>query len=237
VGTGRQRLERRRGRLWRRIAAGDSYGLVLLLIVVALAVGVLTGDTPFILMVEVVVQAVTLLVALKASMVRPNVMRIAALVVSLATLLALILVATGAFDESRAIARGLEATLAFVAPVVILHRLIRHYEVTTETVLGVLCVYLLIGLSFANVYAVIDGVGDPFFTQLEDATFGDFVYFSYVTQATVGYGDLTAATQPGRMLAVANGLLGQIYLVTVVAVVVGNLGRSRPSAAEAVKEE
>jgi len=238
VGTGRQRLARRRGRLWRRIAAGDSYGIVLILIVLALAVGVMTPDTAFVLAIELLVQAVTLLVTFKASMVSKRVMRIAALLITFGTALALVLLVTGAFDESRAIARSFEAVLAFVAPVVILHRLIRHYEVTTETVLGALCVYLLIGLVFANIYAVVETLGGtPFFAQIEDAAFADFVYFSYVTQATVGYGDLTAVTTPGRMLAVANGLLGQMYLVTVVAIIVGNLGRSRLSAAEAAAKK
>jgi hypothetical protein len=229
-----QRLRNRP--LGRRIAAGDSYGIVLILIVLALAVGVVTPDTAFVLAIEVLVQAVTLLVTFKASMVSPRVMRAAALFIGLGTLLAMVLLATGAFDESRAIARSFEAVLAFVAPVVILQRLVRHYEVTGETVLGALCVYLLIGLVFANIYAVVETLSaTPFFAQIDDASFTDFVYFSYVTQATVGYGDLTAVTTPGRMLAVANGLLGQIYLVTVVAILVGNLGRSRPAAADSAE--
>ena len=223
----------RHHRLRQRIAAGDSYGIVLVLIVLALAVGVATPDTALVLTVELMVLAITLLVTFKASMVSRRVMRLATLVVVLGTVLALALLLSGAIDESRAITRGFEAVFAFVAPVVILQRLVRHYEVSSETVLGALCVYLLIGLMFANVYAAIDtGTGTPFFAQVEDAVFADFVYFSYVTLATVGYGDLSAATTPGRMLAVANGLLGQIYLVTVVAIIVGNLGRARPAAAE-----
>jgi len=223
----------RQRRLWRRIAAGDSYGIVLVLIVLALTLGVITADTALILGIQVVVQAITLLVTFKASLVSGRVMRIATLFVAIGTALALVLLLTGALEESRGIARSFEAVLAFVAPVVILQRLIRHYEVTVETVLGALCVYLLIGLVFANIYAAVETVGGtPFFAQVENAQFVDFVYFSYVTQATVGYGDLTAVGTPARMLAVANGLLGQIYLVTVVAIIVGNLGRSRASLPE-----
>jgi hypothetical protein len=228
-----QTLVRRRGKIARRIAAGDSYGIVLILIVIALAFGVTSTDSAFGLAIQVLVQAITLLVTFKASMVSARVMRIAALVITLGTVLALVLLLTGELEQSRAIARSFEAALAFVAPVVILQRLIRHYEVSIETILGALCVYLLIGLVFANVYAAVEtATGTPFFAQIEDASFADFVYFSYVTQATVGYGDLSAAATPGRMLAVANGLLGQIYLVTVVAIIVGNLGRARPAAAE-----
>ena len=50
----------------------------------------------------------------------------------------------------------------------------------------------------------------------------------YVTLTTVGYGDLTANGHLGRALAVLDALLGQIYLVTVVALLVSRLGRTRP---------
>ena len=55
----------------------------------------------------------------------------------------------------------------------------------------------------------------------------DFLYFSFVTMTTVGYGDLTAAGDLGRMLAVTEALIGQLYLVTVVALVIGNIGQER----------
>ncbi len=60
----------------------------------------------------------------------------------------------------------------------------------------------------------------------------DFVYYSFVTLTTVGYGDLTASTGIGRMLSVTEALVGQLYLVTVVAILVSNLGRNRKPAAE-----
>ena len=53
------------------------------------------------------------------------------------------------------------------------------------------------------------------------------VYFSFVTLTTVGYGDLTASNSVGRAFAVQEALFGQIYLVTVVALLVSNLGRQR----------
>ena len=54
-----------------------------------------------------------------------------------------------------------------------------------------------------------------------------YLYFSYITLATIGYGDFTPAHTAGRFLAVAEGLMGQLYLVTILAVIVSNLGRQR----------
>jgi voltage-gated potassium channel Kch len=57
-------------------------------------------------------------------------------------------------------------------------------------------------------------------------TSANFLYFAFVTMTTVGYGDLSAAEGIGRAFAIALALLGQIYLITVVAVIVSNLGAS-----------
>jgi uncharacterized membrane protein len=78
---------------------------------------------------------------------------------------------------------------------------------------------------FSFLFGAVQEIDGPFFAQVADPSRSDFLYFSYVTVATVGYGDLTAASDLGRMLAVTEGLLGQIYLVTVVALIVSNLAR------------
>ena len=66
----------------------------------------------------------------------------------------------------------------------------------------------------------------PFFVQTTAPASAEYVYFSYTTLATVGYGDFTAATSLGRMLVGLRGLVGQLYLVSAVALLVGNIGRS-----------
>lgn len=104
----------------------------------------------------------------------------------------------------------------------------RHQAITIEAVSGAVCTYLLIGLFFAFLYGTLDHLAGPFFTGGAPATNSNCLYFSFVTQTTVGYGDLTARTDVGHTLAVAEALIGQVYLVTVVALIVGNLGRARP---------
>jgi hypothetical protein len=91
-------------------------------------------------------------------------------------------------------------------------------------VLGAVCIYVLLGMLYAFLYAAIDSVtGDPFFVQTSHATIQDFLYFSYITQTTVGYGDFTARGDLGRALAVLEAMGGQLYLVTIIAVLVSRL--------------
>ena len=71
---------------------------------------------------------------------------------------------------------------------------------------------------------------NPFFAQTADATLPNFLYFSFITQTTVGYGDFSAATDLGRTLAVLDALLGQLYLVTVLALLVGRMAASTRAA-------
>jgi voltage-gated potassium channel Kch len=93
-------------------------------------------------------------------------------------------------------------------------------------VLGAVCVYILLGMMWAFAFAAI-GTFDsqPFFAQEAHATVADYLYFSFTTITTVGYGDLTAAQSLGRALAVLAALIGQLYLVTVIALLISNLGR------------
>jgi hypothetical protein len=98
-------------------------------------------------------------------------------------------------------------------------------------VLGVLCIYLLMGMFCASLFGAIDRLGgQPFFAGGIAATTSNCLYFSFTTLTTVGYGDLTARTGLGHTLAVSEALVGQIYLVTVVALLVANLGRARGGA-------
>ena len=76
--------------------------------------------------------------------------------------------------------------------------------------------------------------GDPsaFFESSADSAgsegqLADLLFFSYTTLTTVGYGNLIPADGAGRMLAVAEALTGQIYLVTVVAIIVGGFASAR----------
>jgi uncharacterized membrane protein len=105
----------------------------------------------------------------------------------------------------------------------------RQPSIDRTVVAGAVCIYLLIGLFFAQVYMLQGAWLDaPFFAQVTEPDAVDFTYFSFVTLTTVGYGDLSAAGDLGRVSAITEALLGQLYLVTVVALVVSRIGHERP---------
>ena len=101
---------------------------------------------------------------------------------------------------------------------VTINRVLHHRRVTSETVLGALCAYVLIGLLFAFVYLAVDNVRDtPFFTQPGTPDQGEFLYFSFVALTTLGFGDLTPSEGLPQALTVLEALIGSVFLVTLVA--------------------
>lgn len=102
-------------------------------------------------------------------------------------------------------------------------------EVNRQSVTGAVCVYVLIGLLFMFIYGAAAALGSgPFFAQGTDGTTSLRLYFSYVTLATLGYGDYTPAGDFGHTAAIVEALFGQLYLVTVVALLVANIRAKRP---------
>jgi hypothetical protein len=118
--------------------------------------------------------------------------------------------------------------LVTAAPIVALRRLVQHRTVKVETLLGALSVYLLIALAATYFFLFIDtflsGSG-RFFGQEEPTTV--FTYFSLITITTVGYGDFDPAGVVGRAAAAWEAIIGQIYLVVVVARLVTLYGGGR----------
>jgi hypothetical protein len=95
-------------------------------------------------------------------------------------------------------------------------------------VLGAVTIYMLVGLTFGfTVGAIASGVSTPYFAQGTDANQPARLYYSFTVLTTTGFGDYTAGHRGGRALAVLEMLIGQLYLVTVIALLVGNL-RRRP---------
>ncbi|MGA8219459.1 MAG: ion channel, partial [Solirubrobacterales bacterium] len=109
-------------------------------------------------------------------------------------------------------------SILLVAAGAILRTVLAESEVGFRTILGAISVYTILGLLFSFLYAAIDRVqSTPFFGSGVNVKSGDFLFFSYTTLTTTGYGNLVPAGQPGKMFAGLEMLMGQIFLVTLVA--------------------
>ncbi len=179
--------------------------------------------------------ALALLVALRAAGVRRRWRRVADILVVVGVALsAFVLIVGGPGLTAQGAANTPPAftlVLAILAPIVVVRRLLTHRRVSRQTLLGAVSVYLLIAVAFFYAFLTINIAGtSPFFAQVEPTS--DLMYFSLTTITTVGYGDLYAVAQPGRLFANAEAVIGQLYLVTFVGLLIGILTQQNRDAVD-----
>ncbi len=212
-----------------RLRASHSYGLVLVLVVASFVFAALAPDTRWALVLLALAESATLIVALWTSGVARLESR-PVLVVAAIGVCAAVVAIVGAGDGIHGSLALLDGALVGFTVVVIARGVFDQGEVNRQSVRGAICIYLLLGMLFAFVYTAVAALGSgEFFAQGTDGTTGLRVYFSFVTLATLGYGDYTAASSLGHLLSVTEALLGQLYLVVVVALLVGRLAGRRPA--------
>jgi Ion channel len=215
-----------------KVQRRERYGVLLGSIVIAFGFQGVAGSGTWEQILISILLGGSLLLALRVAEVKPRVMRPAVAIVVVLILASVIEAFAGTIDGAASrIANALLVALAPPAIIVGVVRTVRARQaVTFEAVLGVLSVYLLLGMFFAFVFGTIDRLGGgPFFAGGQSAGLSNCLYFSFTTLTTAGYGDFTARTNLGHTLSVSEALLGQIYLVTVVSLLVANLGRGRPA--------
>jgi hypothetical protein len=211
---------RRPRRLVEAFSSPDSYGLVLLLILVAYALSA-TITAAWAGSLVLTVQIATVWVTLRASRARRLTRAIADVILVISALAAV----ANLFVDREAVGTGLLALLSgllyFVAPFAIVRHLALRPAVDRETVLGAIAAYLLVGMFFAFLYRA-PGALQPglFFGSHGEGTFPQDLFFSFTTLTTTGYGNLVPAGNPGQSFAVLEMLVGQLFLVTAVAKVV-----------------
>jgi hypothetical protein len=215
----------------RHLRFADSYGLVLVLLILSFFASAVAGDDHYGRLTTLVLLAATAWFALRASQVERRLLRWAETLIPLATLAAIVASVLGSDDTAKIVTASLAGLLVLVAPAAIIKRVATHPVINLNTFYGAVCVYLLIAMFFASCFAVIGAAsGQGYFAQIQPpakASSTDYLYFSFTTITTVGYGDLTARGDVGRMTAVLEAIFGQLYLITVVALVVQNLGLAR----------
>jgi hypothetical protein len=127
-----------------------------------------------------------------------------------------------------------EATFtAFYAftTVAIFLEVIRTRRVTTDTMYGAVCVYLLVGMTFGSLYDLIETINPGSFQINVDTAvpaeirWRTLIFFSFMTLTTIGLGDVTPTTVQAQSLTSIEGVIGVLYLAVLIARIVGMYAR------------
>jgi hypothetical protein len=120
------------------------------------------------------------------------------------------------------------AAFLLCVAVLILLPVMRSPRVTMDMVFGTACTYLFLGLLWAELYMIVEitvpgafNVGTALIAGDEPGDFGYLTYYSFITLTTVGYGDVSPLHPTARVLAMLEGIVGQLYMAIVIARIVG----------------
>jgi hypothetical protein len=195
----------------------DAFGLVFVLVLTTYVLASLLANHGWGAVVLTIATSATSIVALTSSHAHRRLVRLAIWASGLTILLAVIAAAS---DERTWLnfASAVQITLLAIAMGAVLRRVVTAGEVGFSTILGAISVYTVLGILFTFLYGTIERIqGGPFFEGVMHPVGSDFLFFSYTTLTTTGYGNLVPGGQPGRMIAGLEMMIGQIFLVTLVA--------------------
>jgi hypothetical protein len=199
------------------------YGVVFILILVTVVFLIVAPDGNVARAIGFAIAGAALLVSILTSRERSAVRRRRVAVAGTVIVVITILTAAGAMPHS--ITQGVGAVMSLAIPLTLgggLLRLVKERGATPQAVAGGLAIYLLLGLAFASAIGFIAAIGtSQYFVQTAHETTSQRVYYSFTVLTTTGFGDFTAAQGVGRALAVVEMLVGQIYLVTVISILIG----------------
>jgi voltage-gated potassium channel len=208
------------------------YGLVLLLAVLSTGVQMALPDTPAAWLTQALLMGATVVTALFAEGATRTQWRQVGALVGIAVVGLIAATIAGRGQAERGITFGLSGVLAAAGAIVVARGVVGgirvERRVTLHSVMGALTVYLLAGLIFGFSYGVMEAIASsPVLSHLGTDKHAEEVYFSFITLTTVGYGDIAPIASAARMMSVLEALFGQLYLVTIVAVIVSNVGAGR----------
>ncbi|MGH3038978.1 MAG: potassium channel family protein [Gaiellaceae bacterium] len=201
------------------LQSGESYAFVLALLLASLFLVIVAPEDTWARILRDAVVAATLVLAYWTATARRAFLVPRVIVPSIA----LVFVVVGAFEgaTTQAAAAAIGAALTAWVAFLLARDLAERRSVDPQTVLGALSFYVLFGYFFASLFALVAEIGDgAFFTRGDDGSAGERLYFSFVTISTTGFGDLAPASGVGRAFVVLEIVVGQLYLVTVVAILV-----------------
>lgn len=205
------------------------FGLLLVLILVVYALVIAFGDSAVAGLARLALVGLVLVVAVGVRGPGAGTGRAGLVVTAVALAGGGLAVAAGHARLAVALTAGLVALLAVAAMVSVGRVLWRRPRADAQSVGGALAIYLLLALAFAAAHQLLAAaLAPPYVHGIERP--GDsarFLYFSVITLATVGFGDITPASGAARAVTMLEALAGQLYLVAVVGTVVGNWRRPR----------
>jgi voltage-gated potassium channel len=157
-----------------------------------------------------------------------------AILISVVALLVLgnYVLSSSARDLSVAAGHALGAAFFVLVAGKIVYTILKGQEVNRDTLCGAICGYLLLGVAWALTYSMMYAtnresfqIGDAIQAQMEQADYSRnvFIYYSFITLTTVGYGDLTPLSMPARTLSWVEALTGQLYLAVLIASLISTL--------------
>lgn len=204
------------------VVVQERYGLILALLLLGYVLEGLDGGALFRLATALIF-ATLLVAALLAPGIPPK-LRLAGITSTGVLLLLAIVLLVSDSATAKVSLLILLSLVQILALITIAVRIAHHEKVDRQTVMGAIAGYFLIGLSMGALYQglnlateaeMFNGITGP----------GDYIYFSLITLTTVGYGDITPATDFAKRLVSVEALVGQIFLVTLVARLVALWGR------------
>jgi hypothetical protein len=195
----------------------NAFGLTLLLVLATYVLASLTRYAGWTAVGITALACTAAAVAFGSSGARPAHVRAVVVVGAVAVALAIVAALSDETDFLAAAAL-VQLALLFAAAATVLRAVLSEAQVDFRTILGAVSVYLIFGLLFTSLYVAIDRIqAGSFFIEQPGSPTGDYVFFSFTTLTTTGYGSLVPAAQPGKMLAGLEMLFGQIFLVTLIA--------------------
>jgi hypothetical protein len=214
AGTGEMRVAERQVK--------GAYGFALMLVLFSILASIALGWKSSGLVLVGLLQGLTLIVALRVSGARKRIV-VGSFIAAGFAIAAAAALMIGDFTTHHGLVPALWSLIVMAAIASIARRVSEYDSVNIQTVLGLLTIYLLLGVFFSYAAQLVNAYV-PFFAggQTDAAS---FTYFSFVTLSTTGYGDLVAAEGIPRSVAVAEALVGQLYLVSVVSVAVSRISR------------
>jgi hypothetical protein len=195
----------------------NAFGLVLLLVFATFIASSLVSFEGWGAVALATLGGLTAIVALISARARPRLIIWVGRLAALTVLISVVAAIAGGRAFLGAVAL-LQTLLLLAGASAVLRAVVTEERIGFRTILGAVSVYVTLGLLFASLYVGIDKIeAQPFFGSGVHVETGDYPFFSLTTLTTTGYGNLVPAGQPGKMFAVLEMLLGQIFLVTLIA--------------------